>query len=221
MVMSISSKIKNKLFYKLNPWFREHVIIPRNKAKAKNIKDVTLLCNNCLGGVIFHELNKKFLSPTINMWMYPKDFIKYCTNLRHYSQCKLIFVDFYHYFPQYEGKNYPVARLDDITLFFQHYKTEEEARKKWEERTQRINYENIRCILTERDGCTFEDLKTFLKLPYPTASLVHTPIPSLPNTHHIKGFEKMNELGNIMEFKDNQFFGYKYFDDFDYIHFLL
>lgn len=59
--MSISSKIKNKLFYKLNPWFREHVIIPRNKAKAKNIKDVTLLCNNCLGGVIFHELNKKIL----------------------------------------------------------------------------------------------------------------------------------------------------------------
>lgn len=101
--MSIVGKIKNKLFLELNPWFREHIIIPRNRAKAKSIGEVTLLCNNCLGGVIFHELNLKFLSPTINLWMYPSDFIKYCCKLPYYSNCQLVFVDIYRYFPNFQG----------------------------------------------------------------------------------------------------------------------
>lgn len=188
--MSIIEKIKNKLFLELNPWFREHVIIPKNRAKVMNIGEVTLLCNNCLGGVIFHELNLKFLSPTINLWMYPADFIKYCSNLSHYSKCNLEFVDFYRYFPNFQGKSYPVALLDDIVIFFQHYKTEDEARKKWEERTKRINYDNIHCILSERDGCTIEHLKAFSKLPYPTAALVHLPMEQLSNSYYIKGFEQ-------------------------------
>ena len=33
--MSLIQKIKNKLFVELNPWFREHVIIPRNKKRFK------------------------------------------------------------------------------------------------------------------------------------------------------------------------------------------
>lgn len=188
--MSVIRKIKNKVFWKLNPWFREHVVIPRNRAKAKNIGDVTLLCNNCLGGVIFHELNLKFLSPTINLWMYPADFIKYCSNLRHYSSCSLDFVDFYRYFPNYQGKSYPVALLDDIVIFFQHYKTEDEAREKWEERTKRINYGNIHCILSERDGCTIEHLRAFSNLPYPTAALVHLPMEQFSNAYYIRGFEQ-------------------------------
>ena len=42
----------------MNPWFRDHVIIPRNKKRFKGTNNITLLCNNCLGGVIFHELGE-------------------------------------------------------------------------------------------------------------------------------------------------------------------
>lgn len=213
-------KIKNKMFVEMNPWFRNHVIIPKNKARSKGITDVTLLCNNCLGGVIFHELGMKFFSPTINLWMYPSDFIKYCSNIHHYSNCQLKFVDFHKYFPYDNSEECPVALLDDIIVFFQHYKTEKEAREKWIERTKRINYDNIRCLLSERDGCTYEDLKAFSKLPYPKAALVHQPVWELPNCHYIKGFEQSGGVGNLMEFKKNQYFGFKYFDDFDFVKFL-
>lgn len=219
--MSILDKIKNKLFWELNPWFREHVIIPRNKARIQEKGEgVTLLCNNCLGGVIFHELNLKFLSPTINLWMYPSDFIKYCSRLQYYSNCQLVFVDIYSYFPDFQGSPFPVALLDDIVIFFQHYATEKEAREKWTERTRRINYDNIRCVLSERDGCTIEDLRAFAELPYPTAALVHLPMEQISNTCYIRGFEESGGVGNIMEFRKGQYLGHKYFDDFDYVHFL-
>ena len=120
--MSLIQKIKNKLFVVLNPWLRDHVIIPRNKKRFKGTNNITLLCNNCSGGVIFHELGLKFMSPTINLWMKPKDFIKYCSNLKHYSQCKLKFLDSSLYLPRSE--KYPVACLDDIIIYFQHIKKE-------------------------------------------------------------------------------------------------
>lgn len=218
--MGLIQKIKNKLFVELNPWFRDHVIIPRNKKRFKGTPNITVLCNNCSGGVIFHELGLKFLSPTINLWMKPKDFIKYCSNLRHYSQCKLEFLEPTSYLPA-TIKPYPVARLDDIIIYFQHYATEQEARKKWEERTKRINYDNARCLLCERDGCTHEDLIRFANLPYPTAALVHLPFKGISDTHYLRGFENEEELGNIMEFKKGQYFGRKYFDDFDFVKFLM
>lgn len=217
--MNFIQRIKNKLFVELNPWFRNHVIIPRNKHLYKGAANVTLLCNNCIGGVIFHELGLKFMSPTVNLWIKPKDFIKYCSNLKHYSQCKLEFLDCSLYLSASE--KYPVACLDDIIIYFLHYTSEEDARQKWEERTNRINYDNVRCILSERDGCTFDDLENFSKLPYPTASLVHCPVSGIPNTCYIRGFEDEIQLGNIMEFKKGQYFGRKYFDDFEFVKFLM
>lgn len=176
-------------------------------------QDITILSNTCLGGVIYHELGLRFQSPTINLWMTPADFIKYCARLQHYSACRLRFAEC--------GKcSYPVGILDDITIYFQHYKSEAEALAKWEERTSRINYDNIRCILTERDGCTEADLEAFARLPYPTAALVHTPKPHIPNTHYIRGFETETELGNLMLFRQGQYLGRKYLDYFDFVSFL-
>lgn len=91
--MSLLQRAKKKLFVELNPRFRKNFITSRyRKAGQEMPQDVTILSNNCLGGVICHELGLRFLSPTINLWMTPSDFIKYCANLRHYSACKLRFV---------------------------------------------------------------------------------------------------------------------------------
>lgn len=210
--MSLLQRIENKLFVEMNPRLRERFITPRYRRKAQDVpRDITVLSSNCLGGVLLHETGLRFNSPTVNLWMRPHDFIRYCAHIRHYSACGLRFVG--------GGISYPVGILDDITIFFQHYASEEEARAKWEERTRRICYDRICCILTERDGCTDDDLRLFARLPFPTAAMVHQPKPDIPGTHYIRGFEHEPELGNIMLFRQGQYLGRKYFDDFDFITF--
>ena len=47
--MNIVNKVKNKLWYELNPFFRERIILPYRRNRFNN-PDVTILSSNCLGG---------------------------------------------------------------------------------------------------------------------------------------------------------------------------
>lgn len=116
----------------------------------------TLLCDNCMGGEIYNNLGLRFTSPTINMHFQEYDFLKFVKNLPYYINCQLsFFKDGLH--------SYPVARLDDIVLYFDHYKTENEAREKWEERKTRIVWDNIYVAMNdlELSDAQFEE---YLKL---------------------------------------------------------
>ena len=74
--------------------------------------------------------------------------------------------------------------------------------------------------MSERDGSTDEELIAFSQLPYPTAAIVHSKKNNIANCHTVRGFENEKEVGNIMVFRPNQYFGLKYYDDFDYVTFL-
>jgi uncharacterized protein (DUF1919 family) len=73
----------------------------------------------------------------------PKDFIKYVSDMEHYIQCEFSFV-------KEEGINYPIGQLDDIRIYFMHYKTEEQARMKWVERTKRIDREHLFLMMMDK-----------------------------------------------------------------------
>lgn len=113
----------------------------------------TILAPTCIAGVIYHELGEQFLSPTINLWMYDKDFLKFVHNLDEYLSYELRFVS---------GIDpTPTAYCGDILIHFNHYKTEEEANSKWEERKARINRDNLFIIMADQpDGgvVTHEDM---------------------------------------------------------------
>ena len=74
-------------------------------------------------------------------------------------------------------------------------------------------------MLIERDGCSENDLIRFANLPYPTASLVHLPMPNIENSQYIRGYENECEVGNCIDYKKNHYFGLRYYDDFDYVSF--
>lgn len=133
-------------------------LILRKKLRNCNF---TLFTNTCIGGVIYHELGLKFMSPTINLWMHDKDFYKFVNNLHHYISQKLHFVD--------DIADYPVAYLDDVLIHFNHYKTKEEASLKWYTRCERINWDNIYVICSDRplkgNVVTHEEMKSLESLP--------------------------------------------------------
>ena len=138
-IINFISKILNKLF-EFNC---------RRRLKNDNF---SIICSTCIGGVIYHRLGLQFLSPTINLWINQKDFIKFISNLEFYINKELVFF-------KHEVYNYPVATLaNDVTIYFNHAKNEEEARELWNKRRSRINFNNLYIILYERDGITTDDL---------------------------------------------------------------
>lgn len=118
-------------------------------------KDVSLICNNCVGGHIYHDLGLKFLSPTINLAIPGDEFVNFSLNLEMYlKQGELKFGGF--------SDGHPmgvllVKGLPDIHLNFRHDFDFEKAKAKWIERSRRVNYRKLYFLLIR----TFHDSKSF------------------------------------------------------------
>ena len=181
----------------------------KNREKLRNV-DFSLISSNCNGAFILHDLGQRFNSPTVNLFLYPKEFIKLLKNLKYYMNLELKFI-------KEEGIEYPIGILDDVKIYFMHYKSNEEANQKWESRKQRINYDNLFIMMTDRDGCSYEDLKQFDLLDYENKVVfVHKEYPEIKSSFYIKGYENENSVGHIYEFlNDNT--GLKHYDEFDYV----
>lgn len=190
----------------------------RSKLNAKNRKrltnkDFSILCNNCVGGVILHELGERFNSPTVNLFFNTEDYIKFLENLDYYLQQSLVEIQ--------SDRGYPVAKLDDITIYFMHYSTFDEAKRIWEKRTSRINQNNLYVILVQQNGCTEDLLKRFDNLPYEhKVALTAKPIQNIECFYYISGSEQPNgDVMDLCQYK-GKFTGRRWIDDFDYVGFL-
>ena len=85
---------------------REYVYFIKLKIRKK---DISILCNNCTGGFILHDLGLRFDSPTINMFFHNLDFFDFVEHFEYYIKQPLIQIKN----PRYDTKasDYPVAIL--------------------------------------------------------------------------------------------------------------
>ena len=180
------------------------------RKRLKN-KTFSLIASNCIGGVVLHDLGLPFNTPFINLWIEPKDFIKLVNNLEEYMKYDMRFIT-------QNGVNYPIGLLKDVKIYFQHYKSNEEAKRKWELRKKRINYDNIYVFFTDRDGCTQEDLIEFESIKYPKKVFTNKPYKSIKSAQYIKGFENMQSVGMLIDFIPKKKWK-RYIDQFDYVRF--
>ena len=73
----------------------EFNMIKKKRLDLKN-SDFTIISSNCLGGVISHKLGLKFMSPTVNLFIEPSSFVKFCKNLPFYFEQPLVAVSYTH-----------------------------------------------------------------------------------------------------------------------------
>ena len=182
------------------------------RLRLKN-RDATIISSNCNGEFIYYDMKLPFLSPTINLSFDMNDYVKMLGNLHWYMEQPIL---------PYDDKRYdfPVGMLGDIEIRFNHYKTFEEAVKKWEERQQRINWDNLFILGIDGDNCSYESIQKFDALPYQNKVIfTHIPYPEFQSSYYIPGFEKEPGVGVLLYFK-KQFWVRRYLDDFDYISFL-
>ena len=180
--------------------------------RLKN-RDATIISSNCNGEYMYYDMKLRFLSPTINLSFDMNDYVKLLENLRWYMEQPIT--------PYQDDRfDYPCGMLGDIEIRFNHYKTFEEAVAKWEERKQRINWDNLYIIAIDGDDCTEESLHRFDNLPYKHKVIfTHLPRPDIPSAFYLKGFEDQPGVGVALYFK-KQFLIRRYLDDFDYVSFL-
>ncbi len=134
----------------------------RNKLILDEKNPFSIISSNCVGGVILHELGLKFNTPTINLFFKPKDYLEFIQNLKYYTTEARM-----EEFPMDKEHNYPRGVIDDkIVIHFLHYDSYTKAYTKWIERCNRINFNNLIFILSERDGLTSDDVKRFCKINY-------------------------------------------------------
>lgn len=191
------------LFHKILHVFR--LFVYRHRLRNK---DFSIISSNCIGGVMYHDLGLPFTSPTVNLYFSPGDFVKYIKDIRYYNSLELEKV--------IGNYGFPVGRLGDITLYFMHYDTFEEARMCWEKRKKRIRYDCIVVVMTDQDGCTAEDMAAFDTVSYPKIMFTnkHT---GYSWCRYIRGFEGEDSVGNVIEY---QGYGKRYYEQVDYVSFL-
>lgn len=184
----------------------------KTKDRLQN-RDFSLVSNYCSGCVLLHELGMRFNSQFVNLAIHSEDYIEYLENFDKYNEMPLRFIE-----PDAK-KGYPIGKLGDLTIYFVHYKTNEQAREKWEQRKQRINKDNLFIIYMcqDEDGCNEEIMERFDRLPFPNKVMfTNKEYPQFKSAFFCKEF--VNEPGVPMfyDFK-NHFTVKRKYDVFDFV----
>lgn len=201
----IMNHIRNKI--------RDFTINRSIRNRLKN-HDFTLISSDCTGGMLYHELNHKFMSPTINMYFEASEFIKFAKNIKQYIDIPMAELK-----EESREKGYPVALLGDIKLYLVHYTSIEEAQKKWDERKLRINWNNCFYIMNDRNNCSLSDIQEFDALTggYNGVFFSHLPYPKLKSTFYISDCKDMDHVDVMIAYISLL---HRRYDQFDWVHFL-
>lgn len=147
----------------------------------------TIIASTCIGGMISHNLGLKFMSPTINIWMTPEDLTKFVCDLDRYITLSLVF-------QKNTGYDFPVGKLDDVTIYFQHYHTNSEALEKWEERKSRIDKDNL-YIITDDKRLSAESAKKLIDANYKRLIIFTSKANKTEPYFQYKCYSGMDEVG--------------------------
>lgn len=132
----------------------------------------TIISNNCWGGFVYGYFSKAYQSPTIGLYFFSEDYVKFVYNLKYYLSVQPCFISYKESrhresLEKYGGMNLtcPIGIFDDIEVVFLHYKSPEDALNKWNRRKERIQWDSIFFKMSEQNECTMEHLLAFDKLP--------------------------------------------------------
>ena len=162
---------------------------------------------------MYYDMKMRFNSPTINLSFDMNDYVRFLENLKWYLEQPVVpYVD--------ERFDYPCGMIGDVEIRFNHYKTFEQAATKWNERKQRVDWDNLFVVGIDGDGCTYESLCRFDALPYTNKVIfTHKTYPELFSTYYLPGFEELGGIDRATDFR-NQFLIRRYMDQFNYVSFL-
>lgn len=205
-------KILKKIRLRLNK------IGSKKRSTKLLIKNPTIISNNCYAGIVYEYLGIKFSSPTIGLYFFASEYLKFISNLKHYVQQELIFIPakeskYYKELLKKKHENSIIGKLDDIEIVFLHYKSEEEAKNKWNRRCKRINWDCIMYKFCDQNLCTEQHIKEFEELP-----LEHKICFTSKNYPQYSSTIWIKKDKNCAEVRRDYYIGHKYFDIISFLN---
>lgn len=137
---------------------QERLIRNQRRRFAASGRRISMISQNCIGGVVYHDLGQEFASPTVNLYFTGPDFVRFVLNLEHYLGLEPVMA---------WGENYPIGCLEDVQIHFMHYDTCSQAREAWARRTRRIDRDSIVVLCTDMEDFTEEVFEQWKTVPYP------------------------------------------------------
>lgn len=143
---------------------------PIRRKKLKGT-DFTIISNNCWGGHAYRWYDLPYQSPTIGLYFWADDYIRFVSDLKRYTISCLDFIPaeqsrHFESLKKLNQLNVPIGLIDDVEIVFLHYKSESEAREKWNRRCERINWDHILVKNSYMNECTDKIMKDYLSLDY-------------------------------------------------------
>lgn len=171
------------------------------KGRLKN-HNFSIISSNCLGGVLCHDCNEEFRSPTINLTV--KNFGKFTKNIKYYLSLELKSAG-------YNKRNIPLAVLDDVEIVGVHYSDFTSLKKAWERRRERVNFDNIFIMATDLElkPCEYEIFDT---LPYPKVCFTSRKDTKYDWMCYLPAFEGKESVGDTLQYVN--FYGQRMFEKY-------
>lgn len=186
-------------FRRLAMRFRRKAFLRRQRERL-TCRDFTLITNNCLGGILYHQLGMRFLSPTINIAIFPEDYIAFCQDLAYYVGCRLVDVS-----AEME-RPYPVGRLiptdtehRPVTLHFIHYASFAEAAERWAARVGRINYDRLIFLYDHTQGPNEALFRAFEALPGRKLAIVQEKMAGAEHYCILPAYDAARNLSHLFD----------------------
>ena len=156
----------------LTPWWAFRKWCERRVKDVRRMglrtREFTVISNNCFGGFVYQRYGMAYQTPTAGLFFMPDDFLRLLREPKRYFAKPLDFIDpmrapHADFLRAQDARygSYPVAMLEDVTVYFMHYPTEKEAREKWERRVSRICWERVLYKFCDQNGATPEQIAAF------------------------------------------------------------
>ncbi len=105
--------------------FLDRVILKNHK--------FAIVSNNCWGFQLYKILNRQYNTPFVGLYILFDEYLLLTENIKKYLTVKITEKNFIT-----THENFPVAKIYDVRIFFMHYKDQQEAISKWNNRRKRL-----------------------------------------------------------------------------------
>lgn len=188
-----------------------------NRRKQILHKEITIISNNCYSGITYEYLGLKFNSPTIGLYFFAEEYIKFLKNLKRYltielKEIKPIESRYYKELIKLSQETAILGQLDDVEIVFLHYNSFQEAKEKWDRRKKRVNFDKLIVKFNDQNLCNDMLIKEFCELPYKNKICFVAEALPYKECVFLKKYRRKSFV------KDDIYHSRKYFDIIDYIN---